>query len=70
MKQVILNGESVGRTICKSCAFRYVRILLWKRGYRGSAIAGELRASRKVTDKTIEFTYELKDSELPIHSTS
>jgi len=66
VKEVKLNGKVVGRTFCKSCAFRYVRMLLWKKGYRGSAIAGELRSSREVTNTAIEFTYEVKDPELPV----
>jgi len=69
-RDILLNGEVVGRTFCKSCAFRYVRMLLWKRGYRDPGTAGKLRSSRKVTDKAFEFTHETEDSELPVNSPS
>lgn len=54
MKDIILNGEKIGRTWCKSCAQRAVRIRLWKIGKPANGQA--IRRGMKETATEFQFT--------------
>jgi len=58
VRDIIYNGKKVASTWCEGCARRYVRMKLWKRGFRGAEVGIKLRKSRVVTATTFEYSYD------------
>jgi len=53
-KDVILNGENLGRTFCANCAARHAYNTLHKRGDRTTTVS-DLKKLRKETPEAFTF---------------
>lgn len=68
IRDIIYNGEKIGITWCEGCARRYVRMRLWKKGFRDPSVGEELRANKVITATTLEYRYdENQNKKFPIN---